>query len=112
MECNIETNLVGSLLIVKICGEIDHHTARPLRAKIDEALYYYRTPRVALDLSNVAFMDSSGLGLILGRFTLTRELGGELHILNPNENVTKVLELAGTGRLIKIERNATKGTVK
>lgn len=112
MDNRIETNLVGSELTVKISGEIDHHTARPLRQKIDEALYYYRSPKVALDLSDVAFMDSSGLGLILGRFTLARELGGELRVINPNESVSKVLELAGTGRLIKIERTDAKGAKK
>ncbi len=49
-------------------------------------------------------MESSGLGLILGRFTLARELGGELRIVNPCESVAKILDLAGTKRLIKIEK--------
>ena len=112
MNPNVETELVGSELVVKISGEIDRHSARQLRAKIDEALYYYRCPKVALDLSNVDFMDSSGLGLILGRFTLARELGGELRIVNPNDSVMKVLELAGTSRIIKIERTSVKGSTK
>ncbi len=112
MDNSIETTLVGSLLTVKISGEIDHHSARVLRQKIDEALYYYRSREVALDLSNVAFMDSSGLGLILGRFTLARELGGELRVINPSESVSRVLELAGTGRLIKIEKTDVKGAKK
>ena len=112
MDCSIETNLVGSLLCIKINGEIDHHTARPLREKIDEALYYYRPPKIALDLSSVAFMDSSGLGLILGRFTLARELGGELRILDPSDSVSKILELVGTGRLIKIEKTPREGGTK
>lgn len=112
MECNIESHLNGSELRIEVTGEIDHHTARPLRTKIDEVLYYYRPSKIALDLSQVAFMDSSGLGLILGRFTLARELGGELRIVDPNENVSKVLDLAGTSRLIKIEKTTVKGTVK
>lgn len=112
MDNSIETNLVGSQLTIKISGEIDHHTARPLRQRIDEALYYYRSAKVVLDLSDVAFMDSSGLGLILGRFTLARELGGELRVINPSESVSRVLELAGTGRLIKIEKTSTKGAEK
>ncbi len=112
MDNCIETNLVGTELTIKISGEIDHHSARPLRQKIDEALYYYRSKSVALDLSDVAFMDSSGLGLILGRFTLARELGGDLRVVNPNECVSKVLELAGTGRLIKIEKTSAKGAKK
>lgn len=112
MDCNIETSINGSQLTVKISGEIDHHSARPLREKIDEALYFHRSKSVALDLSGVAFMDSSGLGLILGRFTLARELGGVLRVVNPNESVLKVLELAGTDRLIKIEKTSEKGVQK
>lgn len=112
MECNVKGELNGSKLTIMIDGEIDHHTARTLRRKIDELLYYYRPATAALDLSSVAFMDSSGLGLILGRFTLTRELGGELILLDPNESVSKVLELAGTSRLIKIEKTTVKGNSK
>ena len=112
MECNVTASLNGSELTVIIDGEIDHYSARPLRRKIDESLYLYRPRTVALDLSRVAFMDSSGLGLILGRFTLARELGGVLRIVDPNESVSKILELAGTGRLIKIEKSAVKGSAK
>ncbi len=112
MECNVKSELNGSQLTIMIEGEIDHHSARGLRQKIDELLYYYRPSKVALDLSSVAFMDSSGLGLILGRFTLARELGGELRVLDPNESVSKVLDLAGTSRLIRIEKTTVKGTSK
>lgn len=112
MECNVTHTLNGSELVIGITGEIDHHSARPLRRKIDESLYYYRPKTVALDLSQVAFMDSSGLGLILGRFTLARELGGVLRIVDPNESVSKILDLAGTGRLIKIEKSTVKGCTK
>lgn len=108
MENNVTCTLSGNELTIAIGGEIDHHSARELRRKIDERLYYYRPKKVALDLSGVAFMDSSGLGLILGRFTLARELGGELRIVDPCENVEKILELAGTSRLIRVEKNCAK----
>lgn len=105
-ECNqIDCQLNGGTLEIAISGEIDHHNARRLRSAIDEKIYLYRPKIVALDVSGVSFMDSSGLGLILGRFTLTRELGGELRVLNPNESVEKILDLAGTSRLITIEKN-------
>ena len=104
MEYNVKNELIGAELRVSVSGEIDHHSARELRRKIDEGLYYYRPKTVALDLSAVTFMDSSGLGLILGRFTLARELGGELRIVNPCDSVAKILDLAGTRRLIKIEK--------
>ncbi len=108
MDYNVTSKLDGSELKISIDGEIDHHSARDLRRRIDEKLYYYRPKTVALDLSSVSFMDSSGLGLILGRFTLARELGGELRITDPCESVAKILDLAGTSRLIKIENTTAK----
>ncbi len=112
MECSVTHTINGTELVITINGEIDHHSARPLRRKIDESLYYYRPKTVALDLSQVAFMDSSGLGLILGRFTLARELGGVLRIIDPSAEVLRILELAGTGRLVKIEKSTVKGYTK
>ena len=94
----------NSVLEVAISGEIDHHNARAFRSQIGEKLYLYRPKKVNLDVSGVSFMDSSGLGLILGRFTLARELGGELRIVNPNQSVEKILDLAGTSRLIPIDK--------
>ncbi len=112
MENNITFDQSGNELTVTVGGEIDHHSARKARARIDELFYYYRPKKILLDLSEITFMDSSGLGLILGRFTLARELGGELIIKDPSDNVKKILDLAGTSRLIKIERTTLKGTTK
>lgn len=104
MNCNFN----NCNLDVAVSGEIDHHNALIIRAKIDEKLYLYRPKTVRLDLSDVSFMDSSGLGLILGRFTLAHELGGELRVVNPSQGVSRILDLAGTSRLITIERGDKK----
>ena len=87
-----------------IRGDIDHHSARTIRTQIDEELLRRRPVRLILDLSHVEFMDSSGLGLILGRFNKASEIGAEFLLLNPNAGTTRILELAGIGRMIKIER--------
>jgi len=89
-------------------GDIDHHSARTIRMQIDEDLYRKRPQKIVLDLSEVEFMDSSGLGLILGRFSKASEIGAECILLNPNEQVTKILDVAGIGRLIRIERRKGK----
>lgn len=92
------------VLKLKLTGEIDHHGARSLRAKMDDEIFLYRPKRVELDLSSVDFMDSSGLGLILGRMNTAADAGGTLVIVNPAKRVEKVLSLAGMERMIKIER--------
>ena len=97
----------GETLTVRIKGEIDHHNAVRIRQSIDTEIYSARPKKVIFNLSGVDFMDSSGLGLILGRFASVRDVGGELVVMNPNKNVMKILKLAGAERILKIETEKT-----
>ena len=90
-------------LFITIEGEIDHHTAKFIRAEIDKAIYYYRPQNAIMDLSAITSMDSSGLGLILGRYTQMVQLGGTFKLKDPTPEITKILVLAGVDRLIPTE---------
>ena len=92
-------------LTLTLGGEIDHHSALALREKADELIFRLHPKRVYIDLSAIEFMDSSGLGFIMGRFSLVRKLGGELYMKNPSPSVSRILSLAGMERIIKTERN-------
>ena len=93
-----------SRVTVRLCGEIDHHSAASVRHEIDEMLMRLRPKMLRIDLSIVDFMDSSGLGLIMGRYSLMEKLGGETVLRNPGERVKKILSLAGMERIIRIEK--------
>jgi len=93
---------VDGSLIIYLEGDIDHHTAAPARSRIDTKLYLTRPRELILDLSNVHFMDSAGLGLILGRFTKASEMGIGFRIINPSIQIQKILDLAGMARLVPI----------
>lgn len=93
----------GDTLIVYIRGEIDHHTAVGVRNGIDTVLFEKRPTRLILDLSGVGFMDSSGLGLIMGRLSVMRSLGGDILLREPGREIRAILSLAGMERLIPIE---------
>lgn len=93
----------GRTLTIFLEGDIDHHNARPIRSRIDTKVYIQRPDELILDLSRVSFMDSSGLGLILGRYTKAVELGILFKVQNPTPQIRRILDLAGTERLIKIE---------
>lgn len=97
----------GKSLIVFLEGDIDHHNARPIRSRIDTKVYIQRPDELILDLSHVTFMDSSGLGLILGRYTKAMELGISFKVQNPTPQIKRILDLAGTERLIKVESPMT-----
>ena len=81
-------------LRITLEGEIDHHSAVATRGEIDRMIYEYRPRRFELALSRIGFMDSSGLGLIMGRYTLIKDLGGVLVLRSPSVAVMKILKLA------------------
>ncbi len=84
-------------------GELDHHSVKEIREVIDEKLIDYRPLRVILDLREVSFSDSAGLGLILGRYTRVRDYGGQVSLVNVSEDFMKILRLAGVDRFLAIE---------
>ena len=92
-------------LLVRVRGEIDHHSAAAIRNGIDSALFEKRPRRLILDMSAVTFMDSSGLGLIMGRLSVVRELGGELTVKDPSEVIDRIIRLAGMEDVINIEHS-------
>ena len=98
-----ESEFSGGLIVARVLGEIDHHSAADIRKGIDCEIYEHRPQKLILDMSAVDFMDSSGLGLIMGRYALMQRIGGELCLKSPNERVMKILKLAGLDRIIKIE---------
>ena len=91
-------------LYVRLQGDVDHHSAKYIREDIDKELYKYQPQTVILELSGVEFMDSSGLGLILGRYTKVNILGGVLKVANPNDRIEEILLMAGADKLIPIEK--------
>ena len=91
-------------LLLKITGEIDHHNAKLIRKQMDDDIFLHRPKKTVLDLSGVDFMDSSGLGLILGRFNSAEEVGGTLVLRSPSKRVEKVLTLAGIDKMITVEK--------
>ena len=96
------------ILTLKLTGEIDHHSAVVLREEADRLIYLEHPKKLLLDLSGIDFMDSSGLGFIMGRYALVSKLGGTLALLNPNARVSRILSLSALERIIKTERTDKK----
>ena len=87
-----------------IFGEIDHHNAAGLRNEIDEAVENAYPEILVLDFGGVSFMDSSGIGLVMGRYKLMRDLCGRIDIQNAPRAIGKVMRMAGIEKLISAER--------
>lgn len=84
---------------VWLSGELDHHAARQLRQQVDLAVERNRPQRLRLDFSDVSFMDSSGIGLIMGRYRLMQLESGSLSITGASERLRKVMRMAGLDKL-------------
>lgn len=92
-------------LFALLDGEIDHHTSGRLRSEIDAAIYLHMPRTLVLDFQNVTFMDSSGIGLIMGRFRILQPMGRDLILLHPAPHIRRLLRLAGMERLAEIRQS-------
>ncbi len=106
----IKTRREGKNLAVLLTGELDHHSAAPLRAELDALLRDDGISRLVLDLGGVSFMDSSGLGVVLGRYKILKARGGSLHITGASKPVERILKMAGVYALLGQQEDAERGT--
>lgn len=90
------------LLIFKITDEIDDCNVQKIRRKADYEIERYMPRKVVFDFDSVTFMDSSGIGLIIGRYKFANMLGGKLEVANLTQNVKKIFEMSGILKLIPI----------
>ena len=86
-------------LVAKLRGEIDHHTARLFREELDHALLREAPSTLTLDFSNVGFMDSSGIGFIIGRLEAAKNIGATLTLSGLSMRLAQLIELSGVDRL-------------
>lgn len=91
-----------------LSGDIDHHSAREMRESIDSFVQMKKPPLLRLDFSGVNFMDSSGIGLIMGRYRLMTLYGGIVRVVNVPEELKRMMNLSGLNALDIIERRGGK----
>ena len=109
MSLQAELEQYRNVLIVRLRGEMDHHTADAVRYKMEEALLRSSVEHVILSLKDLQFMDSSGIGVILGRYKQVRGKGGKMVVCDVNPNVHRLFELSGLFKILTVhdnERNA------
>ena len=89
-------------LIVSLCGEIDQYAAAELKESIDIEIENTPKKNLIFDLGEVTLMDSSGIGLIVGRYKLITSLGGKMALCGACGSVSKMLKLSGIEKIISI----------
>ena len=94
-------------LVIQFTEEIDHHTTEKIRRRADYEIQRYMPKKVLFDFNNVSFMDSSGIGMVVGRYKLLAMLGGSLELANVNQKLEKVFEMSGVLKIIPIHNKVS-----
>ena len=90
------------LLVLELLEEIDHHGVEKIRRKADDEITKYMPRKVVLDFNNVSFMDSAGIGMVLGRYKIVNMLGGTLEMENVSKTIRKIFDMSGITRICPI----------
>lgn len=92
---NWKCEVVGNVLIVRLIGELDLHITDDMRNTLDTFLDDPQIKHVIFNLSQANYIDSSGLGVMLGRYKRVVQRGGKVLLVSPQPQVRKILELSG-----------------
>ncbi len=92
----------GSTLIASLSGELDHHFSEYVRNKLERELLKATTRNVIFDLTGLSFMDSSGIGVLVGRYANISKLGGKAAIICKNRKIQRILEISGVFKLMPL----------
>jgi stage II sporulation protein AA (anti-sigma F factor antagonist) len=101
MSLHIETSHHRQVLVARLVGELDHHTSEQVRHQLEEEIAK-GVRHIVLSLSGLTFMDSSGLGVILGRYKQITQLGGKMVVCSVNPSVYRLFELSGLFKILPI----------
>lgn len=105
MSLTTEFDVKEDVLIVRLAGELDHHEAEFLRDKWKDMMYRNPIKHVILNLESVTFMDSSGLGVVLGRYKEVLQLGGEMVVCSVTPPIERLFEMSGLFKIVRSEEN-------
>ena len=90
----------GTTVVVGFVGELDHHAAEYVRQKVDNEIIKSTTKNIIFDFSKLSFMDSSGIGVIMGRYKSIQKLNGKTAIVSANAQIRRILKMSGILRII------------
>ena len=98
----IKVDFSGKTLIASLEGELDHHTAKNVKDTIENHIKNQNVINLVFDLTELTFMDSSGIGVIIGRYKLIDSIGGKVIIVSVSPSVDRLLTMSGIKRIIPI----------
>ena len=98
MEIKLEK--IGNTLKVLLGQEVDHHVATQVKEQIGNQIQCGKTKHIIFDFSHTTFMDSSGIGMIMGRYQEVNRLGGKIYVTGIGNEINRILELSGLYKIV------------
>lgn len=92
----------GRTLIAFLSGELDHHSAKNVKEMLENAIEQKAVQNLIFDFTDLSFMDSSGIGVIIGRYKLLSAIGGKVCIICRNQTICRLITLSGLTRLMNV----------
>ncbi len=102
MHMKIKHFIEEKMLVIEITEELDHHESEKIRRRVDYEIQRFLPKRVVFDFDRVVFMDSAGIGLVIGRYKSVLEYGGKLEMINVKEKLRKIFEMSGILKIVPI----------
>ena len=106
INMNINYKKDGTTLLVSLGGDIDHHTAQEISDGIARSFRHSHCKNIVIDFGGVNFMDSSGIGMLIGRYKETEIFGGSLAAVSVSGELMKIFRLSGLNKIINCYDNA------
>ena len=103
MGLHIDLKVQDHVLCIRLVGELDHHSADKLRAQVMDTLDNHLIKHILLNLGELEFMDSSGLGVILGRYKEITSIGGQIVVCSISPPVKRLFDMSGMFKIIRLE---------
>ena len=100
MEKQSETYVAGGVLVVPMPKELDHHSSVEIRDNLDLMLAARGIRRVLLDFSKTEFMDSAGIGVVLGKYRKVKAFGGQVSVCGANDRIMRIMRMSGIGQIV------------
>ena len=91
----------GDTVTVALEGELDHHSAQSVRAELESLIASPHILHLVLDRGKLSFMDSSGIGVVLGRYKTLAKRGGSVAVRSPNAHVNRIFAMSGLYQLVE-----------
>lgn len=97
---DIKSKVEKETIVIMLPEELDHNIATHVKILADEAVYSGKVRNVEFDFTKTKFMDSSGLGMIMGRYKLVHPLGGQIYVSGVGCHVARIIKLSGLHKLV------------